>query len=186
MTGWSSEVRPLDTERILRAFADHGARVVIVGGVAAILYGYVGSTVDLDAVPALDDDNLNRLGAALQDLRAVPWADSERRDLFPDGRPPEADDFGYTAEGLRRHPVWHLTSDAGLIDIVAEIVAAGGYVQLAAHATHLRLFDADVEIAALDDIIASKRALGRTKDLMALARLIELRAQGKEGEGVSG
>lgn len=186
MSGWSSEVGPLDTERILRTFAEHGARFVIVGGVAAILYGYVGSTVDLDAVPALDEENLNRLGAALQDLRAVPWADPERKDLLADGRPPEADEFGYTAEGLRRHRIWHLTSDAGLIDIVAEITAAGGYMQLSAHATHLRVFGADVSIASLDDIIASKRALGRTKDLMALARLIELRAQREEGKGGSG
>jgi hypothetical protein len=174
-TGWSDEVAPLDSERILRVLRARQVRFVLVGGIAAVVHGYSGATFDLDAVPAADTANLNRLGRALAKLRAVIWADPSRSDLFADGRPPEADDFGYTAEGLRRHRVWHLTSDAGLIDIAFAIDGVGDYATLARNADRVEAFGVRFQIASIDDIITSKRAVARPKDLRALPELEALR-----------
>lgn len=175
--GWSSRVAPLDTERILRTLRGHGVRFVLVGGIAALVHGYSGATFDLDAVPAPDTANLNRLGRALEELEAVVWADPARSDLFADGRPPEADDFGYTAEGLRHQPVWHLTSSAGLIDIAFEIDAVGGFAALNPGAKRVEIFGMRVQVASLTDIITSKRAVARPKDLRALPELESLRRE---------
>lgn len=173
--GWSSEVRELDAGRILAALKQHDVRFVIVGGIAAMLHGYTGATFDVDAVPAATTANLDRLGKALMKLKAVVWADPSRRDLFPDGRPPEADDFGYTAEGLRNARVWHLTSSAGLIDIVMEIDGVGGYATLRKGANTMTVFGIELAVASLDDIITSKRFVARPKDLRALDELERLR-----------
>lgn len=175
--GWSSEVHPLDSERILSMLNEHGVRYVVVGGIAAIVHGFSGATFDLDVVPAATTANLNRLGRALMALHALVWADPARSDRFPDGKPPEADDFGYTAEGLRRARVWRLTSEAGLIDIAMTIDGVGDYVELTRHAHRKEIFGFDVEVASLDDIIASKRAVARPKDLRALPELEALRDQ---------
>lgn len=171
--GWSSGVSPLDTERILRTLTKHRVRFVLVGGVAAIVHGFSGSTFDLDAVPDDGTANLNRLGRALLELRAVVYADPTRKDLAADGKPHEADDFGYTAEGLRKAAVWHLTSKAGMIDIARAIDGVGGYRDLSR--LKREVFGMTIEVATLDDIIASKRAVARPKDLRALPELERLR-----------
>lgn len=172
---WSNRLRPLDTEKIFRTFDDEDVRYVVVGGIAAVLHRWSGTTADLDIVPAASSINLNRLGRALQALNAVVYADPDRGDLFPDGKPPEADDFGYTAEGLRRHPVWHLTSDAGPIDLSFQIDGVGGYEVLTSDAERRELFSLEVMVASLQHVITSKRAVARPKDLRVLPELEELR-----------
>lgn len=173
--GWSSEVRPLDTQTILSVLRTHGVKYTLVGGIAAILHQWSGSTADLDIVPATDTANLNRLGNALLELNAVVWADPTRTDLIQGRKPPEADGFGYTAEGLRHVKVWHLTSDAGLIDIAFLIEAIGNYLQIKPEAEEREVFGFHISIASLDQIIASKRAVARPKDLRVLPELEELR-----------
>ena len=167
-------MRPLNTERIFKALNNEDVRYVVVGGIAAVMHRWSGTTADLDIVPAASSVNLNRLGRALQALNAIVYADPDRADLFSDGKPPEADDFGYTAEGLRRQPVWHLTSDAGPIDLSFQIDGVGDYEVLSSGAERREVFSLDVMIASLRDVITSKRAVARPKDLRVLPELEEL------------
>ena len=97
-------------------------------------------------------------------------------DLLAAGKPPEANDFGYTAEGLRHADVWHLTSDAGLIDVAFRARAIGDYSSIAPSAEKRTVFGLHVLVASLDQIIASKRAVARPKDLRVLPELEDLRA----------
>ena len=57
-----------DPARMLAALADRKVRFVLIGGMAAVLHGDVGVTVDLDVVPERSDENLQRLAQALRDL----------------------------------------------------------------------------------------------------------------------
>ena len=61
---------------------DADVRFVLIGGMAAILHGDVGVTVDIDIAPAYDPDNLERLAAALRALEA-----RIRADGVPEGLP---------------------------------------------------------------------------------------------------
>ena len=126
-------------------------------------------------------ENLDRLGDALRDLKAEVYADPARTDLFPDGRAPEADDFGFKAEPLLRHKVWSLRTTAGRIDLVYFPEAVGGYDDLAPRAVEYEAYGVRVPVASLDDIIASKRALARDKDLQALPLLEQLRDRLRKG-----
>ncbi|MEO7804313.1 MAG: hypothetical protein ABIS18_08040 [Actinomycetota bacterium] len=172
---WSSELQPLDTETIFRALELEAVRYVIVGGLAAVLHRWSGTTADLDIVPADSSANLNKLGRALRSLNAVVYADPGRDDLFENGKPPEADDFGYTAEGLRRHRVWHLMSDSGPIDVTFEIAGVGDYQKLRNEAESRDVFGLNITVASLEHVITSKRAVARPKDLRVLPELEELR-----------
>ncbi len=175
-TGWRRSSEPLDPLGLFEALNRHQVRYVLVGGLAGVVHGWPGSTGDADIVPASDNANLGRLGHALHELDAVVWSDPDRQDLFPSGKPPEADDFGFTAEGLRRHPVWHLTSRVGLIDIVFRVAGVGTYDDLigGARAEHVEGVG-EVPVASLDDVIASKRAADRPKDRRVLPELEALR-----------
>lgn len=59
-----------DPEKMLSALAAEGVDFVLTGGMAAILHGDVGVTVDLDVVPERDGPNLERLAQALRTLGA--------------------------------------------------------------------------------------------------------------------
>ncbi|MBW2235331.1 MAG: helix-turn-helix transcriptional regulator, partial [Deltaproteobacteria bacterium] len=62
--------RDFDPEAMLSALANRGVRFVLIGGMAAVLHGDVGVTVDIDVVPERSDENLERLARALRDLGA--------------------------------------------------------------------------------------------------------------------
>jgi diphthamide synthase (EF-2-diphthine--ammonia ligase) len=53
-----------DQAHLLRALVRNGVEFVIVGGVAAQLRGWVGTTADLDIAVAGDGDNATRLNRA--------------------------------------------------------------------------------------------------------------------------
>ncbi len=69
------DVEGLDPVRIMAAFRAHGVRTVVVGGMAALAHGSVTPTDDVDIAVADDDDNLDRLALALQQIGARPVTD---------------------------------------------------------------------------------------------------------------
>lgn len=168
-------VPEFDAERLFAVLDRRGVEYVVVGALAAVLHGAPVMTQDLDVMPEPSRANLERLAAALADLRAVPFDDPDRVDPRT-GHVPEAPDFAYEADALARHDTWHLVTDAGLVDLTSSLSGiVGGYSLLAARSERRRVFGIDVAVAALDDVIASKRAAGRPKDLAALPALEETR-----------
>jgi len=61
-------VAPFDPEHLIRTLAKHDVRFVLIGALAARLYGFPRITADADITPARDADNLQRLAAALREL----------------------------------------------------------------------------------------------------------------------
>lgn len=62
--------KEFDPVRMLTALQEADVRFVLVGGMAAILHGDVGVTIDLDVVPEREPENLDRLATALRALDA--------------------------------------------------------------------------------------------------------------------
>jgi len=60
----------LDVERITKCFDRHHVEYLIVGGVAATLYGAARPTGDFDSLAATSTENLTRLAGALKELSA--------------------------------------------------------------------------------------------------------------------
>ena len=166
-------VPEFDVERLLRVLDRHQVEYVIVGALAAVIHGAPVMTQDLDVMPQPGWANGRRLAEALAELRAVPFDDPLRVDPRT-GHVPEAPDFAYTAEALARHETWHLTTDAGLVDLNSSLSGIpGGYALVASRAHRREVFGLVVPVAALEDVIASKRAANRPKDRAALPALEE-------------
>ncbi|MBM3673633.1 MAG: hypothetical protein FJW88_01575 [Actinobacteria bacterium] len=172
---WTSAARPLDPARIVRTLDRHGVAYVLIGGLAAVVHGYQGATFDADLVPALDEANLAGLAAALEELHATVFANPARTDLGVGGAPPEAADFAFDPQALRRHLDWHLSTDAGLVDVSLVVDRIGGFDELEAEATQVAVHGVQLRVASLDHLIESKAAAGRPKDLRALPELRALR-----------
>jgi len=60
----------LDVERILDTLERHNVDYLVVGGIAANVYGASRVTQDFDCIPERSQENLARLAAAMQELNA--------------------------------------------------------------------------------------------------------------------
>jgi hypothetical protein len=157
---------------LLRALDRHRVAHVVVGGVAAILEGAPITTLDLDFVYRLDQENIKYLEAALIELSAT-YRDPAGRRILP------------TADRLRTHRVNLLETSAGLLDAMQRIGADWSYEDLLPRSHSCKVGELEVKVLDLaavieSAVIDSTAAAGRDKDvamLPVLRRALELRRQ---------
>jgi len=160
-------VTELDPERLLRSLVDHGVEFCVIGAVAAWLQGNPTVTIDLDVMPRRELGNAERLAAALNELGARPRGSGAALDL-------EGADF------LGRQ-IQQFDTEAGPLDVVPRAAAIGGFEDVAT--IELVLDDLSVRVLAIDDVIASKKRLGRPKDTAALPALYATREAIRQRRG---
>ncbi len=158
-----------DAAAIVSVLNQHGVRYVVIGAFAAIAQqAPIAATRDIDFTPDSAADNLQRLSAALGELGAC----VRTTDAVGGGVP-----FDHDAASLRRASAWNLICRHGEFDIAFEPSGfGGGYPELAEHAHRVLVEGVECSVADLDDVIRSKEAAGRPKDLQALPELYRFRA----------
>lgn len=149
-----SSPAPLDPGRIIQVLEKHSVRYVLIGALAARLYGFPRLTADADITPDRDSANLTRLAKALRELEAKVYTEAI----------PEGLDFDCSRETLSRATMWNLVTSAGRIDVAFKPAGTEGYDDLAANAVKFEAFGVEFLSASLDDIIRSKEAANRPKD----------------------
>lgn len=162
-----------DPKRILQVLAAHRVRSVVIGGVAAIFHASPYATFDLDICPSRDDDNLQRLCEALDELDA--------RMRFTDEPDPTRIDFNPRV--LRSAPFFNLETKWGRLDIVHEPAGTEGFKDLIRKAEKVRLGEIEVLVASRTDVLLSKEALYRDKDIPTIRLFQELEEREMEDEG---
>lgn len=165
----------LDTEALLRTLDEHRVRYVVIGGVATLLHGDTAFTRDLDITPATTRANLRRLAQALTSVGAKLRAGDEVLNWHLD------------EHAFDRFTSVTFRTDHGDIDVVLRPDAPKptryfDFNALDARAVEYQVAGLRVRVAALEDVIASKQAAGRQKDLAALARLGRLQERLDRGE----
>jgi hypothetical protein len=157
-------VPELDAETIMATLNRFGVKYVVIGAFAAQLQGApIPRTRDVDVTPATDAANLKRLSGALHELQArIRTVDR------PEGLP-----FDHDGPSLGRSRMWNLTSRFGEFDISFVPSGTEGYDDLARQALIVESHGESVPVADLDDVIRSKEAAGRPKDIVQLPILIQ-------------
>ena len=149
----------LDLRQLLAILERHAVDYTVIGGIAVQVHGHRRTTKDVDLIASPDGDNLERLGAALQALAAVP------RDI-PGSRTPTVEQLATAAI------VPPLTTHHGELHILRDVPGAPPYAELRARALVIDLDGMAIAIAGLDDLIAMKRASARPSDLRDIAALV--------------
>lgn len=166
-------VAPFDSERIIGALARHRVDYVLIGALAARLYGFPRVTADIDITPSREGDNLERLAAALRELKARVFTESV----------PEGLAFDCSRKTLAGAAMWNLVTSAGRLDVAFVPAGTKGYADLAGSAERFEVFDATILVASLNDIIRSKTAADRPQDRQDVPVLKAILArQKREGE----
>src|SRR5262249_54267565 len=137
----------------------------IVGGVSAVLQGSSLVTRDLDLCYRRTPANLTRLVAALAPFNPRPRG-------FPPDLP-----FVFDERTLQLGSNFTLELGNESLDLLGEMSAIGGYEQILGQAVEVTVAGFPVKVLALEQLIASKRAAGRKKDLGAIPELESLLRQ---------
>jgi hypothetical protein len=167
----------LNATRILSVLNKHSVQYIVIGAFAAIAQrAPIPATRDIDFTPETSRANLDRLSAALKELRA-----RIRTDAVPGGLA-----FDHDGASLGDAIVWNLVCPDGEFDLAFQPAAfAGGYSDLAPQAHRMSVDGVEVLVANLSDVIRSKEAAGRPKDLSVLPTLYRHLARlNKETEGI--
>ncbi|MFZ5439300.1 MAG: hypothetical protein ACOZQL_04785 [Myxococcota bacterium] len=126
---------------------------------AAIAHGSASVTEDVDVCVRFDEETVGRLARALSDLHPVERMSVQRRPVTDWSR----------FIGNRN---LYLATDWGVLDLLGELSGLGAWERVAAHAVTLDLGpDLRVKVVGLSDLIASKRAVARPKDLRVAREL---------------
>jgi hypothetical protein len=152
-----------DYQTLIGTLTDHEVDFVIVGAVALVLHGSPRVTRDLDICYAREDANLARLAAAL-----APLAPMLRG-------APETLPFTVDVPTLKAGLNFTLTSSAGDVDLLGELLGIGAYPVAHRLSVVMTVYGRSVRVLSLDGLERAKRAAGRLKDLADLAEIIEIR-----------
>jgi predicted nucleotidyltransferase len=133
--------------KIAQALEKHGLQAVLIGNAAAALQGAPVTTVDFDFFFSKTPDNLKKVKRIAADLGAIA--------LHP----------YYPASGLIRL----MRDDDGLqVDFMDVIDGVRSFEGLRRRSLQIRMGAASLRVAPLADIIMSKKAAGRPRDLAVL------------------
>jgi predicted nucleotidyltransferase len=143
----------------LRTLCEGGVAFVLVGGLAAVFNGALVDTLDVDIVPARDEENLARLLRVLDSIDAIYRMQPARR-LKPE------------ASHLSSAGHHNLITRLGPLDVLGTIGRALSYEDLLPHTIEMEIGDG-VRIRVLDlaTIIAVKEEIAGEKDLAVLPLL---------------
>jgi hypothetical protein len=159
----------LDPAEVLGTFARNEVEFITVGGFAALLHGAQRTTKDIDLCVKWSTENLERVAAALRELRARLKVDSYIE--VP---------IDVVLLGRMEVATWRTRS--GDVDVLMGIPRdarweLARYEELRERGRVIALGELEVPIAALEDIIRSKEIADRPADREALPELRRLREE---------
>jgi hypothetical protein len=135
-----------DQLELLRVLHSNGVEFVVVGGVAAQLYGWQGATADLDIAIAVEEPNVERFNRALASIGAGAGVVGGLGTVFK--------------------------TRYGRLELVRRADGVGDYAAWVRNAQRREVVEGlTVAVASPDDILRSKEAAGREKDRAALPQM---------------
>jgi hypothetical protein len=140
---------------LLRVLLRHGVDFFVVGGVAAQLEGAPIVTFDLDVLFDKAPENLDRLLAALHEIKAR-YRDPAGRHIEPD------------KEKLETFRVNLLLTELGALDVLGMIGSGLTYQDLVDRTLSYELGEMRVRVLELAAVIETKEQANRDKDRAAL------------------
>jgi hypothetical protein len=162
-----------DLERIAEILLRHGVEFLVVGGQAEVLMGSPRVTYDTDLCYRRTNDNLERLAAALREIKPTLR-----------GAPPDLP-VVLDAVSLALGSNYTFNTSMGPLDLLGWLDPLGSYESLFPTSETYTVGDLSIRTIGLDDLIRIKEHIGRPKDRESLLQLLAIRTLRDEGRGTA-
>jgi hypothetical protein len=155
-------------EWILAPLEQAGVRYLVVGGVAVVLHGYLRTTLDLDLVVQLEPDNLERALTVFEDLGLQPRVPVPLRS-FAD---PQTRETWRREKNMTVFSLWHSDQPGFALDLFVQ--EPFDFDAVYRRALRVPLHEVEAAVVSREDLVAMKRAAGRTRDIEDIEALLDL------------
>ena len=146
-------------QKLLKFLTDSPLDFVIIGGFAAVLHGSNYTTRDLDICILFSKEEWEALKEILKPIHPKIRSMQNKVSLF---------DFDVDYSKIES---LHLETDLGLLDLVSHVPSVGTYFDVLKNAEEIELYGKPAFVISIDDLIKSKKSLGRHRDLMVVEEL---------------
>ena len=140
-----------DFADFIRTLTKHRVRFLIIGGYAMAHHGLVRATNDVDVLISTDDANVARVRASTREFVGVEPSDKALR-------PPRG--------------MFRIGPPSAHVDVTTKIDGIGDFRLAWTRRSKGEFFGVPASFLSLDDMLRTKRAAGRPKDLGDVAWLI--------------
>lgn len=154
---------------LLQSLSDGQVQYVLVGGLAVQLHGFLRSTMDIDLVLAMNDENLVRFIAVAKRYGLVPVMPVPIDAL----RNTSQIDQWYREKGMLAFALREPHIGGSAVDVLVRPEVP--FETLMAKAVAGELFSRHVWIASVDDLLVMKRIANRPKDQLDVAALEKIK-----------
>ncbi len=160
------------SEKVIKLLTQAQVEFVVVGGVSAVLQGAPIVTKDMDVCYRRTPENIARLATALAPLQP-------RLRGFPPDLPHIFDE-----RSILLGSNFTLLVGNEELDLLGVMSGLGGYEAVVGQADEMLVSDCRVKVLSLAQLIITKEAAGRPKDLAVIPTLratLEMQQGGKQG-----
>jgi len=154
---------PARLERAARLLRAHDVEFIVIGGQAEYLFGSPRVTYDVDLCYRRTTDNLERLAAALRELKPTLR-----------GAPPDLPIL-LDARALALGSNYTFETAVGKLDLLGWVEPLGDYDHLLRNVETYNVAGMDLNVISLDDLIRVKQHIGRSKDRESLYQLLAIK-----------
>lgn len=145
--------------QILKILSENKVDFVIVGGFGAVLHGSSIVTQDLDVCVSFSDDLVKKIRDCLSDYHPVHRMTPQKLSFL---------DHPQDTKKLKN---LYLNTDLGILDLLSEVSGVGDLEELKKTALEVELFGEKCKVISIQDLIKSKKFMGRPKDIAVLKEL---------------
>ena len=156
------------SSNLLALLHQHQVDFVIIGGFAGVVYGSAFVTNDIDVCCHLDPATIEKLRVALHTLSPKHRLTPQRLSFL---------DFPADISTIKN---LYLQTDLGNLDVFSEVLGIGDFESVKRASNGITIHGDTYRLLTLDALIKSKEAMGRPKDLAAVAELKVIRERSQK------
>ena len=158
-------------EKELIAFSSSGARYLVIGGVALGLSGYPRATLDLDILPELSKENLDKIINALQKLGYKPRIPIDPEEI----KDPEKRELWFREKNMKVFSFFNPKEPINVLDLM--IYSPLNFEECFMRKQTVKLKGHEIHIASIEDLLELKNISLRERDkidIEVLKRMLKL------------
>ena len=155
-------------QALLTRLKDHSLEFVVIGGVCVVYHGVPLATFDLDICCPFGAENVRRIESAVEDLHPFHRLTANKLPL----------DTTRSTFGQLKN--LYLQTDLGKLDCLSEVEGVGDFPAVLSRSVVAHFSYGDFRFLDLDALIASKKAVGRERDLTAVRYLLAIKERNEQ------